>query len=302
MDNRAGEMSVFLATADSGSFSAAGRKLGLSPSAVSKLIARIEDRLGTSLIVRSTRALQLTPEGALYLERARRILAEIDDAESLVTTGNVVPRGLLRVNTSVAFGEVHVLPLVPRFLALYPQVELDVTSTDTVIDLMDQRTDVAIRTGPLRDSSLKARKLLESRRVIVASPAYLKAHGTPRRPEDLARHNCLRFNFRRPADEWPFRDPSSGEAFSVPVSGNVHGNSGVVLRQLVLEGVGLARLGGYHVQPDLASGRLVAVLEKYSAGDIELIHAVHIGHEHLATRIRTFIDFLADALKARSVR
>jgi DNA-binding transcriptional LysR family regulator len=297
MDSRSGEMAVFVAAAESGGFSAAGRKLGLSPSAVSKLVGRIEDRLGTSLFVRTTRALQLTAEGAIYLDRARRILAEIDAAERLIATGaDVAPRGRLRVSASVAFGECCLLPRVPAFLKRYPRVELDVSLTDLVIDLVDERTDVAIRTGPLRDSALKARKLLESPRVIVASPDYLAAHGVPRRVEDLDGHNCLRFNFRRSLDEWPFRDPLSGEAFTRPVTGNLHGNSGLILRRFALDGLGLARLGRFHVEADIAAGRLVPVLEDHSAEDIEVIHAVYVGHEHLAARIRAFVDFLAEAV------
>ena len=298
MDNRAGEMSVFVAAAEGAGFSAAGRKLGLSPSAVSKLVSRIEDRLGTPLFVRSTRMLQLTAEGALYLERARRILAEIDEAERLIATGsNVVPRGKLRVSTSVAFGECCLLPLVPKFLCLYPQIELDVSLTDIVIDLVDERTDVAIRSGPLRDSTLKARKLLETRRVIVGSPAYLAKHGSPAMPQDLAAHNCLRFNFRRSLDEWPFRDPQTGERFSLPVSGNAYGNSGVILHQLALHGLGLARIGAFHVEADIASGRLIPVLESFNSGEMELIHALYVGHEHLAARIRTFIDYLSAEIR-----
>ena len=301
MDNRAGEMGVFVAAAESAGFSAAGRKLGLSPSAVSKLVTRIEDRLGTPLFVRSTRTLQLTPEGALYLERARRILADIDDAERLIATGaDFVPRGRLRVSSLVAFGECCLLPLVPKFLALYPQVELDISLTDTVIDIVDERTDVALRSGPLRDSTLMARKILEFRRVVVASPAYLASHGVPEQPQDLDHHNCLRFNFRRSLDEWPFRDPSIGEAYTRPVSGNVHANSGVVMRQFALDGIGLARLGAFHVERDIAEGRLVAVLEDYNPEDIERIHAVYVGHEHLSARIRAFIDFLADAIGRRT--
>lgn len=303
MDNRAGEMGVFVAAAESAGFSAAGRKLGLSPSAVSKLVTRIEDRLGTPLFVRSTRALQLTPEGALYLERARRILADIDDAERQIATGaDFVPRGRLRVSSLVAFGECCLLPLVPKFLTLYPQVELDISLTDTVIDIVDERTDVALRSGPLRDSTLMARKIIEFRRIVVASPAYLEAHGMPRRPQDLDHHNCLRFNFRRSMDEWPFRDPSSGEPYTRPVSGNVHGNSGVILRQFALDGIGLARLGAFHVEQDIAEGRLVALLEDYNPEDIERIQAVYVGHEHLAARIRAFIDFLADAIGRRNAR
>lgn len=301
MDNRAGEMGVFVAAAEAQGFSAAGRRLGLSPSAVSKLVTRLEDRLGTPLFVRSTRQLQLTPEGALYLERARRILAEIDDAERLIATGaGMVPRGLLRISSSVAFGEVCLLPRVPRFLALHPQVELDISLTDAVIDLVDERTDIAIRTGRLRDSALKARKLLETPRVIVASPAYLDRHGVPATPEDLARHACLRFNFRRVPSEWPFRRPGREEGFSLPVSGPALGNSGVVLRRFVLDGLGLARLGRYHVAGDIAEGTLVPVLEDFNAGDLEPIHAVYVGHAHLAARVRAFVDFMADAIRAEA--
>jgi DNA-binding transcriptional LysR family regulator len=298
MDNRAGEMAVFVATAESGGFSAAGRKLGLSPSAVSKLVARMEDRLGTPLLVRSTRTLQLTAEGVLYLERARRILADMDEADRMVATGaGILPRGRLRISASVAFGEHCLLPLMPTFLRLYPQVELDISLTDAVIDLVDERTDIAIRTGPLRDSALMARKLLETRRVIVASPAYLEARGIPRIPHDLVGHNCLRFNFRRSLDEWPFRDPSSGETYTLPITGNAYGNNGVILRQLALGGLGLTRLGAFHVDADIAAGRLVPVLETYNTDDIERIHAVYVGHEHLAARIRAFIDFLAETIK-----
>lgn len=294
MDYRSSEMAVFSAVAEAGGFSAAGRRLHLTPSAVSKLIARLEDRLGTPLFTRSTRRLQLTAEGVLYLERVRRILAEMDEADRLVGSGaGAVPRGRLRVSASVAFGECCILPLAPEFLALYPQVELDISLTDAVVDLVDDRTDIAIRIGALRDSSLKARKLLETRRVITAAPDYIERHGLPRTPQDLAAHNCLRFNFRRTLDEWPFRDPQTGTGFAVAVAGNAHGNNGVILRQLALSGLGLARLGSFHVADDIAAGRLVTVLEDYNPGDIELIHAVYVGHEQLALRIRAFIDFIA---------
>jgi DNA-binding transcriptional LysR family regulator len=294
MDYRSSEMAVFSAVAEAGGFSAAGRRLHLTPSAVSKLIARLEDRLGTPLFTRSTRRLQLTAEGVLYLERVRRILAEMDEADRLVGSGaGAVPRGRLRVSASVAFGECCILPLAPEFLALYPQVELDISLTDAVVDLVDDRTDIAIRIGALRDSSLKARKLLETRRVITAAPEYIERHGLPRTPQDLAAHNCLRFNFRRTLDEWPFRDPQTGTGFAVAVAGNAHGNNGVILRQLALSGLGLARLGSFHVADDIAAGRLVTVLEDYNPGDIELIHAVYVGHEQLALRVRAFIDFIA---------
>ncbi|MBB3312856.1 DNA-binding transcriptional LysR family regulator [Rhizobium sp. BK196] len=294
MDNRIGEMDVFVQVAGLQSFSAAGRKLRLSPSAVSKLVTRLEDRLGTRLLVRTTRALKLTPEGEIYLERSRRILADIEETERAVSAGGTtVARGRLRVSTSVAFGVRYIVPLVPDFLKLYPEVDLDLALSDGIIDIVGERADIAIRSGALRDSSLKARKLLESRRVIVASPDYLKRAGIPESPEDLDRHNCLTFSFRSTAEEWPFRIPN-GDRFSRPVFGNLETNNGPTARSLCLAGLGLARVGQFHVQPDIDAGTLVPVLETYNPEDTELIHAVYPGHEHLAARIRAFIDFLVE--------
>jgi len=297
MDTRAGEMEMFITAVDQGGFSAAGRLLGVSPSAVSKLVTRLEDRLGTRLFVRSTRALQLTAEGEVYLAHARRILADIAEAERAVAGGaRLAPRGRLYVSASVAFGVSQIVPLVPRFMARYPQVELDLSLSDGIIDLIDARTDVAIRSGPLGDSSLKARRILDSPRMIVAAPDYLARHGTPQTPADLDRHNCLRFNFRRSTDDWPFRDPATGTLWSRPVGGNLLVNNGATMRRLCLDGVGLARLGRFHVQPDIDAGRLVVVLDDHNPGDIEPIHALYVGHEHLAARVRAFIDFLVEAL------
>lgn len=298
MDNRAGEMEVFAAAVELGSFSAAGRHLRLTPSAVSKLITRIEDRLGVRLLLRSTRALRLTPEGERYLARARRILGDIEDTEREIASGaEAAPRGRVRVNALVGFGVRCVVPLIPEFLARYPEVELDLTLTDSIVDLMEGRVDVALRSGALRDSTLKARKILESRRVVIASPAYLARHGTPQTPADLARHNCLLFNFRQNPFEWPFRDPVTGEVAAQQVSGKFFGDNGPTLRQLCLEGLGLARLGEFHVAPDLAAGRLVRVLERYNPEDIELIHAIFADHQHLPARVRVFVDFLAERIR-----
>ncbi|WP_312945892.1 LysR family transcriptional regulator, partial [Agrobacterium sp.] len=259
MDNRTGEMEVFVAAAELGSFSAAGRKLKLSPSAVSKLVTRIEDRLGTRLLLRSTRLVTMTPEGEIYLTRAKRILADIEETEQIITSGGkVVPRGLLRVNTTLAFGERYLLPLAPKFLDLYPEVQLDISLTDGVISLIEERTDIAIRSGALQDSSLRARKLLEVPRVIVASPAYIDKHGMPKTPQDLAHHNCFSFNFSRSLNEWPFRNPGSDDVYRLAVSGNAAVNSGLAMRRLCLEGLGLGRVGGFHVEEDIEAGRLVS--------------------------------------------
>lgn len=229
MNNRAGEMEVFVEAVERGSFTAAAERLGLSPSAISKLITRIEERLGTRLLVRSTRALQLTPEGEAYHQRAVRIIAEIEETERLMTSGGAaVPRGLLRVNSSVGFGTRYIVPLVPAFLARYPDVELDLSLSDGVIDIIDERADVAIRTGPMRDSGLKARKLGESRRVVVAAPDYLAKHGVPQTPDELAQHNCLTFNFRRSMDEWAFRYPGEERIRPIAVKGNFKANNGSI--------------------------------------------------------------------------
>ncbi|MGO6674933.1 LysR substrate-binding domain-containing protein [Rhizobium leguminosarum] len=297
MDNRTGEMEVFVIAAELQSFSAAGRRLKISPSAVSKLVTRIEDRLGTRLLVRSTRTMTLTPEGEVYLSRARRILTDITETEQIVAGGGkMIPRGLLRVNASVGFGERYLLALIPAFLERYPEVQLDISLTDGIIGLIEERTDIAIRSGAMDDSSLKARKLLESRRVIVASPAYLDAKGIPKTPQDLANHNCFSFNFRRSLNEWPFRNPGTSEVYRLPVTGNTAVNSGMIMRRLCLSGSGLGRVGQFHVQPDIDAGKLISLLEEYNPHDMEQIHAVFAGHEHLAARIRAFIDFMAEHL------
>ncbi|WBV42306.1 LysR substrate-binding domain-containing protein [Pseudoroseomonas cervicalis] len=295
MDNRAGEMQAVLLAADLGSFSAAGRRLGLTPSAVSRLVSRLEDRLGTPLLLRSTRALRPTAEGEVYLARARRLLAEIEETERLVTAG-ALPRGPLRVSATVGFGTQCLVPLLPEFLARYPGITLDLSLSDGLVDLVEERTDIALRAGALRDSALKARLVLRSRRVVVASPAYLARHGTPRLPQDIAAHNCLGFNFRHRAGGWPFRDPQTGRLSTEATPGNLRANNGPTLRQLCLAGLGLARLARFHVQAEIDAGRLVPLLEEHNAEDVELIHALYVGHGHLASRIRAFIDFLVERM------
>ncbi len=194
--NRSGEIEVFARVVELGGFSAAARAFRMTPSAVSKLVARLEARLGVRLVNRSTRKLQLTAEGAAFYERGVRILSDIDAAEQEASAG-AAPRGRLRINSSVAFGYGFLMPLMPGFLEAHPGVSVDITLTDTVVDLLEERADVAIRVGPLRDSSLMTRKLGESRNVVVASPDYLARHGVPRTIDDLMQHNRLGFSFTR---------------------------------------------------------------------------------------------------------
>ncbi|MFP2932937.1 LysR family transcriptional regulator [Pyxidicoccus sp. 3LG] len=288
--NRSGEMEVFVRVVDLGGFSAAARAYRMTPSAVSKLVARLEARLGARLINRSTRALQLTPEGVTFYERSVRVLAELDEAERGAAT-SAAPQGRLRVNASVPFGTHFLLPLVPDFLALHPAVCLDIVLSDTVIDLLEERTDVAIRHGTLKSSDLVARKLGEPRMVVIGSPAYLKRRGTPATPKDLERHNRIGFGFSRAVEEWPFVD--RGVKLCVAPHGNAQVSNGEALRQLVLAGLGLGRLADFQVKDDIAAGRLVPVLEDYNPGDTEAIHAVFMGAGgQLPSRVRAFLDFL----------
>ena len=293
--NRSGEMEVFVRVVDLGGFSAAARALRMTPSAVSKLIARLEARLGARLVNRSTRKLQLTPEGSAFYDRAVRVLADLDEAERSAAAG-ASPRGRLRVNTNVSFGTHYLIPLLPGFLERHPEVTVEVTLTDTVVDLLEDRADVAIRVGPLKSSQLVARKLGESRMMLVASPAYLTAHGTPQTPGDLARHNLLGFSFARQSNGWPFRD-ADGSASAVVPTGNALVSDGESMRLLVLTGLGISRLSLFHIGPDVEAGRLVPVLEAYNPGDTESIHAVYVGGGHLPARVRAFLDYLVETVQ-----
>ncbi|AVR94276.1 LysR family transcriptional regulator [Pseudoduganella armeniaca] len=292
MDTRSWEMTVFARVVELGSFSAAAEKLRLTPSAVSKLVTRTEERLGVSLLQRSTRQLTLTSEGRHFHEACLRILADIDEAEAGLGSGDAAPRGLLRVNTSVPFGTHHVVPLLAAFSARYPDVTVDLSLSDALVDLQREQTDVAIRMGPLADATFRARKLGDSRRAVVASPAYLARHGTPAALADLAAHRCLNFNFRRSLDEWPFL--VDGRTELLPVQGGMLTNNGETMRQLVLEGLGIARLGMFHIARDLADGRLIEVLADFNPGDLEEIHVIFRNQKHMPARVRVFIDFLVE--------
>ncbi|MBO9515753.1 MAG: LysR family transcriptional regulator [Variovorax sp.] len=288
--NRSGEMEAFVQVVDRGSFSAGARALGMTPSAISKLILRLEARLATRLVHRSTRKLQLTPEGRNFYERSVRVLADMDEAERCVAAG-ALPRGRVSINASVSFGHHVLVPLVPRFAEQYPEVALDIVLTDRVVDLMEERADVAIRWGELPSSELVARRLGATRQAIVASPDYLARFGTPRTPQELEAHNRIGFTYRRTVPDWPLR--IDGRAVEVPVAGNVRAGDGETLRHLLVEGVGLGRLSLYQVQSDLDAGRLVAVLEEFNPGDTAPIHAVYLGKAgRLPARVRALLDFL----------
>ncbi|MEJ7687080.1 MAG: LysR family transcriptional regulator [Variovorax sp.] len=292
--NRSGEMDAFVQVVDRGSFSAGARILGMTPSAVSKLVARLEARLATQLVHRSTRKLQLTPEGQNFYERSVRVLADMDEAERCAAAG-AAPRGRVRMNASVSFGHHVLMPLVAGFLELHPQVTLDIALTDRVVDLMDERTDIAIRWGPLPPSDLIARRLFDTGQVIVASPAYLERFGTPRTPQELEAHNRIGSTYHRSAPDWPLA--VDGQLIDVQVVGTVRAGDGETLRRLVLEGVGLGRLSLYHIQSDIEAARLVPVLEEFNPRDMMPVHAVYLGKAgRLPARVRALLDYLAARL------
>ncbi len=223
-------------------------------------------------------------------------MLEVEEA----ITDQGVPRGRLRVSAALGHGRLTVVPLLAAFSARYPQVLVDLTLSDEVADILGGQADVALRFGHLPDSSLSARAIGETGQVIVASPEYLARCGTPLVPEDLARHNCLRFNFRRAAPDWPFR--RDGQVFSLKVTGNIECSSGEALAQLARLGAGVARIGTFTVADDLANGQLVPLLEAYNPGDREPIHAVFVGGPAMPARVRVFVDFLVEQLSGRSCR
>jgi DNA-binding transcriptional LysR family regulator len=255
-------------------------------------MSRLEARLGARLLNRSTRKLQLTPEGAAFYARSVQVLADIAEAEREVLAG-AAPRGRVRINSVVDIGRNLLLPLVPGFLEQHPEVTLDIVLTDQVVDLLDEQADVAIRVGNLRSSSLTARKLGESRAVVVASPEYLARRGTPTRLEDLAQHHQMDFTFTRSVRNWPFRLPS-GEIVYMPGVGGVQLGDGESVRRLALAGGGLARLSVFSAATDIKAGRLVPVLEDFNPGDKLQLHAVFLGAGgRLPARVRALIDYLA---------
>lgn len=289
MDNRAGEMMVFVRVVEAGSFSEAARLMLMTPSTVSKLIARLEARLGVRLIERSTRRLALTGEGQFYYERSQTLLSQLDETEQQIAQGGAEPEGVVRVTSSVSFGAAALEPILPDFFKAYPKITIDLSLSDEVVDLYLDRTDVAIRVGRLVDSTLMARRIGQTRRRIVASPAYLDRHGTPRTPEDLAQHNCLGFNFRRAMPVWPMRE--GGRIVERMLSGALLANNAETLRRMAIAGVGIVRSADYHLRGPIARGELVELLADHDIGEPDDVHILFRGAQFLPARVRAFLDF-----------
>ncbi len=283
-------MAVFAKVVDSASFAAAARHFGMSPAMVSKHVQTLEDRLGVRLLNRTTRKVSPTEAGQDYYERAVRILAEMEDAETIASDMQTSPRGELRVTAPVSFGTHVLAPAVADYLVEYPDVSIDLNLDDPYVDLVERRLDVGIRFGHLENSSLIARKLFTLEIILCGSPVYLERNGTPHKPADLAKHRCLIYTHAAPLRLWSFIDRDGKEEVA-NVSGRFHANSGDVLLPPALSGCGLLLAPDYLVKDHLKSRRLVRLLPNYKTHETP-VYAVYPSRNPSA-KTRTFIDFLA---------
>ena len=283
------QISTFVEVVARGSLSAAARAEGIAPAMIGRRLDALEARLGVKLLQRTTRKLVLTDEGAAFLEDCQRILAELEDAESAVAERSAKASGHLLVSAPAGFGRQHVAPLLPSFLAEHREVTVNLNLNDRVVDVVGEGVDVAIRIASLSDSSLVGVKLAANERVLVASPAYLKRHGTPNTLADLGRHNCLAISSEGSQRGWTFRD--NAKLVTLKVAGNMVCNDGAVLHDWALAGKGLAWRSMWEVQAEIEAGNLSTVLDQFAAPGSD-IYAVFAQRRHLPLRIRAFVDFL----------
>ena len=284
-------MTVFAKVVEQGSFARAAERLSISTSACSRQVAELEAHLDTRLLNRTTRRLSLTESGQGFYERCVQLLADLEEAEQAAAQSAARPRGTLRITTSINFGVRHVSPAIGAFLAKYPDVKFDVSLSDRIVDLVEEGYDLAIRIGSAGGETVVARKLGEARMVACASPAYLKAHGAPKTPEDLARHPCLTYEYMPVRNVWPFRG-KDGREHAVRVTGPLHSNNGDLLAAAAVAGVGIAYEPEFILGPDLKAGRLVPILASYTS-PLGPIYAVYPSRRYLTAKVRAFVDFLA---------
>ncbi len=292
--NKLREIECFIAVAELGSFVKAADALGISKAAVSRTVLELEARLGSRLMQRTTRRLSLTEAGTLYLERCKQIVAALEEADDLLSAGAAKPSGLLRINAPLTFGVLHLAPLWPMFMEQHEDVALDITLSDRIVDIIDEGYDMAIRIARLSDSSLVHRKLTSTSLHVCASPAYLDKHGTPRHPQDLARHQTISYSYNQSKDEWQFNGPEG--PVGVRISSRMHVNNGDSCVQAALGGIGITRQPTFMIDQYLRSGQLVPVLADYTSPELG-IYAVYPSRAHLPAKVRAMLDFLTGAFE-----
>jgi len=293
MNDRIRELGFFLRVSEEASFSAAARSLDLDPSTISKVIQRLENRLGVRLFHRTSRVLQLTQEGEQFLAAAQKVMQALEEAEAAVGTATTEATGVLRISSTAAFARRRLAPLIPGFLAAHPQLRVEIIVAATPPDLFEQQIDISFQGGNIPDSTLVARRIATTRWHLCASPAYLARAGEPRTPEDLHGHRCLNFlpgSFR---SRWPLRTPQ--DTVTVEPRALAAANNGDVLCTLAMHDMGIARLADYHIDAELASGRLVVVLPQFEL-EREPIYAVFASKRHLSPRVRVFLEHAGQAL------
>ena len=289
-------MAILVAVVDAGSLSAAARELDMPLATLSRKVNALEAHLKTRLLLRTTRQLSLTEAGVSYVAACRRILEEVSEAERNAIGEYVQPRGELTVTAPVVFGRLHVVPVVAEFLAQYPEIDIDLMLTDRVVHLMDEHVDAALRIGDLPDSAMMATGVGTVRRVVCASPAYLKARGEPKKPRDLASHECISFEVLESKRAWVFGSGKTEESVAVHSRLSVNTAEGAI--DAAVLGVGLIRVLSYQAAAALHDGSLRVVLAKFEAAPLP-IHLVHKGQAPLPLKLRAFLDFAAPRLRAR---
>ena len=291
------ELRTFVSIIGAGSLSAAAREMDLALSVVSKRLASLERRTEARLIARSTRRLALTEEGQELYERAQRILAEVDDAEAVLTSGRVEPQGLLRVSAPQAFGRAHVAPVCRDLVSAHPKISIDLELTDRLVDLIEEGIDVVVRIGPPKDSRLVLRKFIDDFRIVVGAPEYLERHGVPMTPADLEAHDCV--HYRGVGTHWRLVGPG-GQAIEVRAASRLRSNSGQVALDWALAGSGLVMNSWVDLEPELRAGRLVHVLPEWRS-DPAPVCALFPSARQLPSRVRLFIDGMSDWLDKRAL-
>lgn len=284
-------ISAFVRVVEAGSFAGAAARLDVSVSAVSRHVAQLEAHLATRLLNRTTRRLSLTEAGRAFHERSVQLLADLEEAEEAVTSAAIVPRGTLRLASSMTFGMRHLAPAIAEFSEQHPELRFDVQLSEHAIDLVDAGIDLAIRIGDIRSQALIARRIGVSHFVCCASPAYLARHGTPRTPDDLVHHRCLLYEYASDANLWRFTD-RAGIEHAVRVSGPMRTNNSEMLSALAAAGTGILLEPDFIVASAIRAARLIVILPDYRPPSID-IHAVYPSRRHLSAKVRTFIDFLA---------